>query len=201
LHSDDGLVAGHTKVNGAPALVYVDGGPDLYTPETRANGNLDAMGLAHMLALPGTVPAVAAAGPTVPLLTPDRVVVYGDSLPGGDHEHDLVEELFITHVPAEEVHADAAAAATRARAAAEAAAPAFVVHFDVDVLSFVEAPLADVPEPFGLTLPEASTTLTALVASSGFAGLTVTEINPDHLPDQEILPLFTRMLTAALARR
>jgi arginase len=137
-----GLVAGHTKVNGAPAL-----------------------------------------------------------LPAGDHEYDLVEELFITHVPAEEVHADAAAAATRARAAAEAAAPAFVVHFDVDVLSFVEAPLADVPEPFGLTLPEASTTLTALVASSGFAGLTVMEINPDHLPDQEILPLFTRMLTAALARR
>jgi arginase len=77
--------------------------------------------------------------------------VIGDSLPAGDHEHDLVEELGITHVPAEEVHADATAAAMRARAAAEAAAPAFVVHFDVEMLSFVDAPLADVPEPFGLT--------------------------------------------------
>jgi arginase len=80
-----GLVAGHAKADGPPALVYVDGGPDLYTPETRANGNLDAMGLAHMLALPGTVPAVAAIGPTVPLLAPNRVVVYGDSLPAGEH--------------------------------------------------------------------------------------------------------------------
>jgi arginase len=129
------------------------------------------------------------------------VIVYGDSLPTGDHEHDLVEELHITHVPAEEVHADATAAAMRARAAAEAAAPTFVIHFDVDVLSFVEAPLADVPEPFGLTLAEASTTLSTLAASPSFVGLTVTEINPDHLPDQEILPRFTRMLAAALARR
>ena len=76
-----------------------------------------------------------------------------------------------------------------------------MVHFDIDVLSFVDAPLADVPEPFGLTLSEASTTLTALVASPGFAGLTVTEINPDHLPDQEILPRFTRMLAATLVPR
>ena len=196
-----GLAAGHAKVQGPAALVYVDGGPDLYTPETRANGNLDAMGLAHMLALSGTVPALAAAGPSVPLLTPDQVIVYGDSLPAGDHEHDLVEELQITRVPAQEVHADAAAAAMRARAAAEAAAPAFMVHFDVDVLSFVAAPLADVPEPFGLTLAEASTTLSTLAASPSFVGLTVTEINPDHLPDQQILPNFTRMLAAALAPR
>jgi arginase len=195
-----GLVAGHTKADGPPALVYVDGGPDLYTPETRANGNLDAMGLAHMLALPGSLSAVAAVGPRVPLLTPNRVVVYGDSLPAGDHERDLVGELNITRIPAEEVHADTTAAAMRARTAAEAAAPAFVVHFDVDVLSFVEAPLADVPEPFGLTLLEASTTLTTLVASPRFAGLTVTEINPDHLPDQEILQRFTRMLAATLVQ-
>jgi arginase len=125
-----GLVAGHAAADTQPALIYVDGGPDLYTPETRANGNLDAMGLAHMLALPGTVGALAAVGPFFPLLTPDRVVVYGDSLPPGDHEHDLVERLGISHVPAAEVHADPAAAGQRARAVAEAVAPAFVVHFD-----------------------------------------------------------------------
>jgi arginase len=63
-----GLVAGHAATGTRTALVYVDGGPDLYTPQTRANGNLDAMGLAHMLALPGTLSAVAAVGPRVPLL-------------------------------------------------------------------------------------------------------------------------------------
>lgn len=194
-----GLVAGRAIADTRPALVYVDGGPDLYTPETRANGNLDAMGLAHMLALPGTVAAVAAVGPFVPLLTPDRVIVYGDSLPPGDHERGLVEKLGIKHVPAAEVHADPVAAAASAVAVVEAAAPMFVIHFDVDVLSFVEAPLADVPEPFGLTLAEASATLSTFSASPSFAGLTVTEINPDHLPDEETLSIFTRMLTGALA--
>jgi|SRR4051794_39718165 len=81
----------------------------------------------------------------------------------------------------------------------EAAAPAFVVHFDVDVLAFIEAPLADVPEPDGLTLAEAATTLATLVASPRFAGLSVTEINPDHLPDAELLPRFARILAEALS--
>ncbi|MEU5553750.1 arginase family protein [Micromonospora sp. NPDC047793] len=193
-----GLVAGHARAGAPAALVYVDGGPDLYTPLTRANGNMDAMGLAHMLGLPGTRPEVAAVGGAVPLLTPDRVVVYGDSLPPGDHEYDLVAELGITYVPADEVHADPLAAGRRACAAAEAAAESFVVHFDVDVLDFVETPLADVPEPTGLTLAEASTTLATLVRSPRFAGLAVTEINPDHLPDGAVLTRFVEVLADAL---
>lgn len=194
-----GLVAGFARAGRSPALVYVDGGPDLYTPVTRPNGNLDATGLAHLLGLPGTLPEVAGVGPVVPLLTPDRVVVYGDSLPRGDHERELVAELGLAYVPADEVHADPVAAAGRARAVAEAAADGFVVHFDVDVLRFVDAPLADVPEPFGLGLAEAAATLAELVASPRFAGLSVTEINPDHLPDGEVLPRFVRELVGALA--
>ncbi|MFC7549415.1 arginase family protein [Plantactinospora sp. GCM10030261] len=195
-----GLVAGLARTGSAPVLVYVDGGPDLYTPETRAHGNLDAMGLAHMLGLPGHHPAVASVGPYVPLLTPDRVVVYGDELPAGDHERDLVDQLGLAYVPGEEVHADLAGAAWRARTLAESAGPAFVVHFDVDVLRFAEAPLADVPEPFGLTLAEAATTLATLVASPRFAGLSVTEINPHHLPDATVLPRFVHALAEALTR-
>jgi arginase len=193
-----GLVAGYARTGTPPALVYVDGGPDLYTPETRAHGNLDAMGLAHMLALPGHVPEVAGVGPSVPLLTPERVVVYGDALPPGDHERDLVEGFGMTYVPADEVHSGVAPAARRARAAAEDAAAAFLVHFDVDVLTFVTAPLADVPEPAGLTLDEAAETLSVLVASPSFAGMTITEINPDHLPDLELLRDFCEKLAAAL---
>jgi arginase len=187
-----GLVAGA----GAPALVYVDGGPDLYTPRTRVNGNLDAMGLAHMLGLPGTAPEVAGAAPA---LTPDRVVVYGDHLPPGDPERDLVESLGLTYVPGSEVHSGPARAAARARAAAEKAAERFVVHFDVDVLAFGGAPFADVPEPLGLSLEEAGTTLSVLAASPRFAGLTVTEVNPDHLPEPADLEPLIAMLATALA--
>jgi len=131
-----GLVAGV----GAPALVYVDGGPDLYTPQTRVNGNLDAMGLAHMLGLPGTTPVVAAMAGVPPMLTPGRVVIYGDDLPPGDPERDLVDSLGLTYVPGVEVRSGVAQAAARARAAAESAAERFVVHFDVDVLAFAGAP-------------------------------------------------------------
>ena len=190
-----GLVAG----TAAPALVYVDGGPDLYTPLTRPNGNLDAMGLAHMLKLPGTEPAVTAVGGAEPLLTPDRVVIYGDHQPPGDLERDLVDGLALTYVPGAEVHAGAEQAATRARAAAEGAAERFVVHFDVDVLAFAAAPFADVPEPLGLSLAEAGTTLSILAASAQFAGLTVTEVNPDHLPEPSDLQPLVAMLAGALA--
>jgi len=189
-----GLVAG----SGAPALVYVDGGPDLYTPRTRLNGNLDAMGLAHMLGLPGTDPTVATVGGRSPLLTTDRVVVYGDDLPPGDPERDLVDELGLTYVPGSEVRAGPSKAAARARMAAESAAETFVVHFDVDVLAFAAAPFADVPEPLGLTLEEAATTLAMLVASPKFAGLTITEVNPDHLPEPDDLQPLIETLAQAL---
>ncbi|MGW5012661.1 arginase family protein, partial [Micromonospora chalcea] len=88
-----------------------------------------------------------------------------------------------------------------ARAVAEGAAETFVVHFDVDVLRFVDAPLADVPEPSGLSLGEAAATLAELVASPKFAGLSVTEINPHHLPDDELLPRFAGVLAGALTGR
>jgi arginase len=76
-----------------------------------------------------------------------------------------------------------------------------VVHFDVDVLAFREAPFADVPEPLGLSLEEAGTTLSILAASPQFAGLTVTEVNPDHLPDPADLKPLVAMLATALATR
>ena len=193
-----GLVIG-CRAAGAPAgIVYIDGGPDLYTPATRPNGNLDAMGLAHLLALPGTVPEIAALGGNAPMLHPNEVVAFGDSLPPGDHEYDLVAALGITHVGAAEVHHDPTAAALRARATAETASAAFVVHFDVDVLDFREMPLADVPEPAGITLEAAVTALNVLVSSPAFAGLALTEINPDHLPDDQALPRFVRRLADAL---
>lgn len=53
-----GVIASFARVDARPALLYVDGGPDLYPPDTRPNGNLDAMGMAHLLAIPGHVPEV-----------------------------------------------------------------------------------------------------------------------------------------------
>ena len=119
------------------------------------------MGLAHLLGLPGTVPAVAAVGPVVPLLTPADVVVHGDSLPPGTTSatwwaspgsptYRRKRSMLIRRPP------------PRGPGPSPRPRP-FVVHSDVDVLAFAESPLADVPEPVGLTLAEAMTSVAGLV--------------------------------------
>jgi arginase len=198
-----GMIAGFVQQGIRPALLYVDGGPDLYTPDTRPNGNFDAMVLAHLLALPGHVPEVAGVGEVVPLLAARDVVSYGHTLPLGDIELRLLEELGVTHLHADEVHADPAGAAGRARRAVEGTAAPFVVHCDADVLSFADTPLADVPdsggEPIGLRLGELTTSLAVFASSPRFAGFVLTEINPDHAPDPGVLRHFIAVLAAALA--
>ncbi|GAA1860414.1 arginase family protein [Asanoa iriomotensis] len=195
-----GVVAGFAD---PPALLYVDGGPDLFTPSTRPNGNLDAMGLACMLGVPGHVAELGAVGRSVPLLTSDKVVSYGHALPPGDVELAMLDQLGITHLHADEVHADPSAAARRARGAIESAAPRFVLHCDVDVLSFVDTPIADVPDsggdPIGLTLDELATSLSVFTASPSFAGLVLTEINPDHAPDPSALTRFVTRFAESLS--
>jgi arginase len=198
-----GVVAGFIHHGVRPALLYVDGGPDLYTPGTRPNGNLDAMVLAHLMAIPGHIHDVAAIGPVVPLLSARDVVSYGHTLPEDDIERRLLDTLGVTHLHADEVHADAVTSAERARRSIEMAEAPFVVHCDVDVLSFVDTPLADVPDsggdPIGLRLDELTASLTVFASSPRFAGLVLTEINPDHTPDPDVLPHFLNALSAALA--
>jgi arginase len=197
-----GVVAGFAEQGDRPALLYVDGGPDLYTPDTRPNGNLDAMCLAHLLAVPGYVPEVAGIGPTMPLLTPHDVVSYGHTLPDGDPELRLLDALDINHVHADEVHADPVAAAERALRTVEAAAARFVVHCDVDVLSYVDTPLADVPDsggdPIGLHLDELAASLAVFASSPRFGGLVLTEINPDHVPEPGVLSRFLTVTGRAM---
>lgn len=198
-----GVIAGFVEHGITPALLYVDGGPDLYTPDTRPNGNFDAMGLAHLLAIPGHVPDVAGVGNTVPLLEVRDVVSYGHTLPQGDLELRLLDELGVTHVHADQVHADPVGAARRTLHAMEGTGTPFVVHCDADVLSFNDTPLADVPDsggdPIGLRLDELAASLTVFASSPRFAALVLTEINPDHAPDPGVLRNFLVALTNALA--
>jgi arginase len=80
----------------------------------------------------------------------------------------------------------------------------FVVHCDVDVLSFADTPLADVPDsggdPIGLRLAELAASLAVFAASPRFAGLVLTEINPDHAPDAGVLQNFVAVVADALDR-
>ncbi|MBO9555788.1 arginase family protein [Cellulomonas sp.] len=158
-------------------LVYVDGGQDLQLPADHPDEPIaDSMGVAHLLDLPGAHDALAGLGPRRPLLTPDRLAFVGYS----DDEEDVHGQVPSLRLPATTVTADPAAAAQRAVDTVRGA-DGFVVHLDVDVLDFLELPLADVPTyGHGLAVDDLAALLRALLGTSGLAGLVVAEANPDR---------------------
>jgi arginase len=160
------------------ALIYFDGGQDVLS--TAANpeegGSLDAMGVAHMLDLPGAASDMAAFGPRRPLLTPDAVCFFGYGA-----VDEAFEDLSSPRVDAAGVARDPRSAAHEALDAVNGIADRFLVHFDVDVINFLDLPAADVPQfSTGLSLGDAMTALSVLVAHPGFLGMTFVEFNPDH---------------------
>ena len=71
------------------------------------------------------------------------------------------------------------------------------------MIDFYDLPVANWPEyNKGLTLADAMAALTVLIAHPGFAGLTVTEFNPDHgEPDGSTARTLATALAAALSGR
>ena len=60
-----------------------------------------------------------------------------------------------------------------------------LIHFDVDVLSFIDFPIAEnVRRCDGLKLEQAAFVLKQLTALPQWRGLTITEVNPAHAPDE-----------------
>ena len=76
-----------------------------------------------------------------------------------------------------------------------------LVHFDVDVLDFFDAPLAEnYTRNLGLTLDQAMRALAVFAGDPKFGGLTITELNPDHGEENgATLKRFIAALTKALS--
>lgn len=177
-----GTVAGHVENGESIGLVYFDAHADLNTPASVHEGALDWMGMAHMLGEEGAAPQLVEVGATVPLLDAAQVVVFGwGAEQATEHERKAVERLSLEVVPADEVRADPAGAATRALDLLTERANRFVVHFDVDVMDFTDAPLSENPgRNEGLAYDVAVRALEVILRSPRLAGLTLTELNPDH---------------------
>ena len=178
-----GVLCGFLGAGEDPALLYLDGGVDLYTPATNPTGILDSMGVAHMVGEPGAAEELARIGPRSPLMADERIVLFGYE--PNPPEMGVLARRSMPRYPAEKVRGRAEAAATEALARLRAVAERFVVHFDVDVIDYVDLPVADVPQHnAGLTFEEASACLRVFASSPQFAGLVVTEFNPDHADER-----------------
>ena len=190
-----GVLSGFLRAGEDPALLYLDGGVDLFTPATNPTGILDSMGVAHMVA----AEALSRIGPRFPLMDDETKVMFGYE--PNPPEMETFARRSMHRLPAKEVRSGAEDAAADALSRLELLARSFVVHFDVDVIDFVDFPVADVPQHnAGLTFREVTTSLGVFASSPRLAGLVVTELNPDHADEEgELAARFVQEIAAALA--
>lgn len=177
-----GLCAAVRDAEIEPHLVYVDRHLDLNTPHSTTEGSLSWMGMAHALGLPGAEATLVGLGGREPLLRPAHLSYLGVDLATEttDWERDQVERLGISATTQAELVADPAAAALRARAALPEGP--FVVHVDVDVLDFLDAPIAENVNGrnSGPTLEQLGSALEALWRDPQCLGVSVGQLVPAH---------------------
>jgi arginase len=197
-----GTVAGQLSTGDRLGLIYFDLHADLNIPTSTVDGALDWMGVAHMLDVPGAVSKLAGIGPRRPLLDDDQIVFLGlDTAHTTEWERKQIEERGLRVIGIDEVAADPSGSAARARAALEGSCDRLAVHFDLDVVDFLDAPLSEnVERDGGLLLDQAIEALKVLLDSEHATALTVTEVNPDHgHPEDASLERLAQGLADALA--
>jgi arginase len=177
-----GTVAGHLAHGTDVGLVYFDLHPDLNTPASVRPGALDWMGMAHALAVDGSEPALARIGPRTPLLDDDQLFFLGYGPEQAQpFELDLMERRGLAGLSVDDVAADPEGAAGRVLADFGERFDRLLVHFDVDVVEFTDAPLSEnAGRGEGLPLDTAMRALAVLAASERLSAVTVTELNPLH---------------------
>jgi arginase len=195
-----GTVAGALQGASSAGLVYIDLDADLNTPET-SDGALDWTGTAHLLGMEGTMPTLAGLGVRRPMLGSADILFFGveNITPP---EARTIDALGLAKIALSEVKANPAVAARRA-VEWGSRFERLLVHLDVDVLSYVDFPVAEnVRRCDGLTLGELSTVLDVILCASNWRVLTITEVNPDHAPDEaQIFKQLIAVLANALRVR
>lgn len=195
-----GVVAGLQRAGLDVRLAYFDGDADLSTPETTRSGILDAMGVAHLLGLPGTAAELAGVGPRTPLLTGRQLALIGyedDEI--DERERGILAQHSVHLFPADELRGDPRAVGSRVLAAL-AGDGRLVVHLDIDAVDSIDLPLAHFPHfNTGVSLEAAGECLAVLLASPELAAITLTEVDPLHDPDDVYIPRFVRSLVSALS--
>jgi arginase len=177
-----GTVAGVLDVHASVGLIYFDLHADMNTPASVIDGALDWTGVAHMLALEGTAEELTRVGRGVPMLRPEQILLFGAGMAHATAwEHEQIERLALSRIPVEEVRENADAAARRAVATMRSRHDRYVVHLDVDVIDFTDAPLSEnTGRNTGLSFRTAMDALRALLADDGLVAVTIAEVNPAH---------------------
>ncbi len=174
-----GTVAGLGVHGEKLGVVYVDRHVDLNVPASTVDGALDWMGVAHMLDIDGAVPEFAAIAGQHPMLGPEQISFLGLG-PHTDFEASVIADRLLPVVDVDRATADPRGSA-RAALTSLAACDALAIHFDVDLVDFLDAPLAENSDRgTAPSLIACEEMLSELLADWRVLALTVTEFNPHH---------------------
>ena len=182
-------------------VVYLDAHFDMNTPINSASGAMDSMGMAHMLGAAGVVEDIAKMGPGYPMLDAEKIVFFGyDDREINQPEQTALQTRNLMAYEASLVNENAQKQARLARAEIEHASEQFFLHFDVDAVDFVELPLANIATiNRGLTAASTFAAIKVFAASPKFAGIVISEINPNHADKEgKVLSFFCKSLSDAL---
>ena len=194
-----GTVAGATRETPETGLVYIDYDTDMNTPLSVEDGALDWMGVAHMLGVPDTVPILAGVGPRTPMLRPDQVLLFAN---GSSTEFERTDDRRAGDRRGPTGPGDGGSDGCRARGRERLGRhfERLLVHVDVDVLDFLDFPIAEeTRRNRGLRFAQLVAALRELVAAPNWVALTICEINPDHDPDGTSMRKLSEAIADVLA--
>jgi arginase len=196
-----GTVAGLRVRGERLGVVYVDRHADLNVPDSTVDGALDWMGVAHMLDLEGAVHWLAAIGGQRPMLGSEQISFLGLG-PHTDFEARVIADRGLPVVNVDRAVADPRGSA-RVALSPLAACDALAVHFDVDLVDFLDAPLAEnTDRGTAPSLVACEEMLSELLADGRVRAFTVTEFNPHHGADdgetsRRLVEVLVHVLSAA----
>jgi arginase len=174
-----GTVAGLLDRSARLGLVYVDRHADLNVPGSTVDGALDWMGVAHMLDLDGAVDGLAALAGQRPMLSAGQINFLGLG-PHTDFEAQVIADRRLPVVDVQSTISDPLRSA-RTALSPLAACDTLAVHFDVDLVDFLDVPLAEnTDRGTAPSLNACSEILSTLLSDERARALTVTEFNPHH---------------------
>lgn len=175
-----GVVAALRRVSADPVgLLYVDRNYDINTPESTTDGALDWMGMAHALSLPGSLEVLVDVLGPPPLLESNQVAWLGveERLATG-WERAQARRLGLHVISSDDFAQDPVSSAVASLS--HLPKGPLAVHLDVDVLDFIDAPLAENTDGrnTGPTLDQAAVALRIAAQDKRFSTLSIGELNP-----------------------
>jgi arginase len=174
-----GTVAGLRARVQRLGVVYVDRHADVNVPGSTVDGALDWMGVAHMLDVDGALGRLAALAGQRPMLSSGQISFLGLG-PHTEFEANVISSRGLPVVDVQNAVSDPRGSA-RAALVPLSGCDGLAVHFDVDLVDFLDAPLAEnTDRGCAPSLTACGEMLSELLADTRVRAVTVTEFNPHH---------------------